>query len=539
MDNGRIPMNVLGIEGTAHTVSAGIIDEEKIYYTSSRTYHPNDGGIHPREAANHHFENILTVIQEALKESSMKIGDIDLIGFSRGPGLGPCLKIVAVAARSLSIRNNIPLLGVNHPLGHIEIGKRTTGSTDPLVLYVSGGNTQIITGSKQKYRVVGETLDIGIGNMLDKFARDIGIPFPGGPVIEQYALNGEKLLDLPYLVKGMDTAFSGIYTAAKNLKEKGYNVEDICYSIQEIAFSMLCETLERAIYTTGKREILLTGGVARNRRLREMISLLAKEANCKVFETPVEYCMDNGSMIAQAALMMYQSGIRHNLEDTIVDQKFRIDQAPAPWISSGIVEVIKDRGAESVISQDEFLGISAMIKKRVNKSYRDKRLDERILSERMGREMRILAKGIESGINFPILLDYNSERKEIVLQKIEGTMFNAVLQNRDNLTTNISNLGHEIAKMHCSNISHGDLNLNNIIVSGDQIFILDPSLGSLSPGVEEFAIDVKMVNDFLAGYRVGDKDLYEVFIESYKSDFQRWQEVLTVLKEMEVRKRYS
>ena len=241
----------------------------------------------------------------------------------------------------------------------------------------------------------------------------------------------------------------------------------------------------------------------------------------------------------QAALMMYQSGIRHNLEDTIVDQKFRIDQAPAPWISSGIVEVIKDRGAESVISQDEFLGISAMIKKRVNKSYRDKRLDERILSERIGREMRILAKGIESGINFPILLDYNNDRKEIVLQKIEGTMFNTVLQNRDNLTTNISNLGHEIAKMHCSNISHGDLNLNNIIVSGDRIFIIDPSLGSLSPGVEELATDIKMVNDFLAGYRVGDKDLYEVFIESYKSDFQRWQEVLTVLKEMEVRKRYS
>ena len=134
-------------------------------------------------------------------------------------------------------------------------------------------------------------------------------------------------------------------------------------------------------------------------------------------------------------------------------------------------------------------------------SYRDKRLDERILSERMGREMRILAKGIESGINFPIILDYNSDRKEIVLQKIEGTMFNAVLQNRDNLTTNISNLAHEIAKMHSSNISHGDLNLNNIIVSGDQIFILDPSLGSLSPGVEEFATDIKMVNDFLAGYR--------------------------------------
>ena len=532
-------MIVLGIEGTAHTISAGIIDEENIYYTSSRTYHPKDGGIHPREAANHHFENILPVIREALKQSSMNIGDIDLIGFSRGPGLGPCLKIVAVAARSLSIRNNIPLLGVNHPMGHIEIGKRTTGSKDPLVLYVSGGNTQIITGGKGKYRVVGETLDIGIGNMLDKFARDIGIPFPGGPAIEQYALRGKELLALPYSVKGMDTAFSGIYTAAKHLKEKGHNVEDICYSIQEVAFSMLCETLERAIYTTGKREILLTGGVARNGRLREMISILAKEANCKVFETPVEYCMDNGSMIAQAALMMYQNGIRHNLEDTSVDQKFRIDQAPAPWISSGMSEVIEDQGAESVISHNEFLGINAVIKKRLSKSYRDKRLDGMILNERTGREMRILAKGIESGVNFPILLDYNSEGTEIVLEKIEGSLLNAVLEKGENLTHNIFSLGKEVAKMHNSNISHGDLNLNNIIVSGENIFIIDPSLGSLSPGVEEFATDIKMVNDFLAGYEDRGKDLSDIFLESYKSNFQRWDEVMSVLKEMEVRKRYS
>ena len=532
-------MNVLGIEGTAHTVSAGIIDEDKIYYTSSRTYHPKDGGIHPREAANHHFENVLNVIQEALHKSSMNIGDIDLIGFSRGPGLGPCLKIVAVAARSLSIKNKIPLLGVNHPLGHIEIGKRTTGSTDPIVLYVSGGNTQIITGSNGKYRVVGETLDIGIGNMLDKFARDIGIPFPGGPVIEQYALNGKKLLDLPYSVKGMDTAFSGIYTAAKHLKEKGEKVEDICYSIQETSFSMLCETLERAIYTTGKREILLTGGVARNMRLREMISIMAKEAKCKIFETPVEYCMDNGSMIAQAALMMYKNGIRHNLEDTSVDQKFRIDQAPAPWISSGTVEVTEDRGAESVISHEEFLGINAVRKKRIGKNYRDIKLDERLLWERMSREMRILSKGIENGVNFPVLLDYSDEHREVVLEKIEGVLMNAFLDIGKNMAFYMGRLGEEVAKMHTSNISHGDLNLNNIIVSEENIFIIDPSLGSLSPGVEEFATDIKMVNSFLLGYREGGKDLFDIFLESYKSKFQGWREVMNILKEMEARKRYS
>jgi N6-L-threonylcarbamoyladenine synthase/protein kinase Bud32 len=270
-----------------------------------------------------------------------------------------------------------------------------------------------------------------------------------------------------------------------------------------------------------------------------MISILAKEANCKVFETPVEYCMDNGSMIAQAALMMYQNGIRHNLEDTSVDQKFRIDQAPAPWISSGMIEVIEDQGAESVISHNEFLGINAVIKKRLSKSYRDKRLDGMILNERTGREMRILAKGIESGVNFPILLDYNSEGTEIVLEKIEGSLLNAVLEKGENLTHNIFSLGKEVAKMHNSNISHGDLNLNNIIVRGENIFIIDPSLGSLSPGVEEFATDIKMVNDFLAGYEDRGKALFDIFLESYKSNFQRWDEVMSVLKEMEVRKRYS
>ncbi|MHB8361379.1 MAG: bifunctional N(6)-L-threonylcarbamoyladenine synthase/serine/threonine protein kinase, partial [Thermoplasmataceae archaeon] len=337
-------MKVLGLEGTAHTISAGIIDEDHIYSTISRVFHPKDGGIHPREAAAHHFMNVTEVIKGSLESSGMSIKDIDLIGFSMGPGLGPCLKVAAVSARSLSISNKIPILGVNHPLGHIEIGKRLTGAVDPLILYVSGGNTQIIAGENGKYRVFGETTDIGIGNMLDKFAREVGIPFPGGPKIEELAKNGRKLLNLPYSVKGMDTSFSGIFTAAINYLAKGETVQNICYSIQETAFSMLCETLERAIYTTGKREILLTGGVARNIKLREMIVDMAHQSGCTVHETPFEYCMDNGTMIAQAAMLMFQNGIRQTIEQTAVDQRFRIDEAPAPWINGRIKSIEWGKG---------------------------------------------------------------------------------------------------------------------------------------------------------------------------------------------------
>ncbi len=531
-------MRVLGIEGTAHTISAGVIDEKEIYFTSSRTYQPKDGGIHPREAANHHFENITEVVRESLLKSGLSIRDIDLIGFSKGPGLGPCLKIAAVGARSLAIKNNIPLLGVNHPMGHIEIGKRTTGSSDPIVLYVSGGNTQIIAGFNGIYHVIGETLDIGIGNMLDKFAREIGVPFPGGPAIEDYARNGKELLKLPYSVKGMDTSFSGILTAALSLKKKGNRIEDICFSIQETAFSMLCETLERGIYTTGKKEILLTGGVARNMRLREMISIMSHEADCKVFETPLEYCMDNGSMIAQAALLMFQNGIRQNLEETVVDQRFRIDEATAPWITSEMKSAQWGKGAESIIKEDRFLNMPSIIKKRVPKNYRNKILDESILRERTGRELRILSRGIESGLSFPMVFDF-IHPNEIKMEKIDGNLLGDIMMRGGKQEYYMQELGVTIARMHTAGISHGDVNINNIIISGDDIYLIDPSMGSLSPGIEEFATDLKMIQDFLHGNGSAGEKLFSTFIGSYSANFREWEKVKAVLEDMERRKRYS
>ena len=183
-------MITLGIEGTAHTVGVGIArDDGEILANVSKTYVPEEG-IHPREAANHHSANIIPLISTALEEAGISKDDVDLIAFSQGPGLGPCLRTVATAARSLSLSLDIPLVGVNHCIAHLEIGRLLTDADDPVLLYVSGGNTQIIALSRNRYRVFGETLDIGLGNMLDKFARENGISFPGGPVIEQKAKKG-------------------------------------------------------------------------------------------------------------------------------------------------------------------------------------------------------------------------------------------------------------------------------------------------------------------------------------------------------------
>ncbi|MGC8609079.1 MAG: KEOPS complex N(6)-L-threonylcarbamoyladenine synthase Kae1, partial [Thermoplasmata archaeon] len=255
-------MIVLGLEGTAHTISCGIVSEDRILSNVSSMYVPENGGIHPREAAEHHAEHVASVIRESLKMAGVSPTDLDVISFSMGPGLGPSLRVTATAARTLALKLKKPIIGVNHPLGHIEIGRRVTGAYDPIMLYVSGGNTQAIAHINGRYRVLGETLDIGIGNMLDKFARLSGINFPGGPKIEVMAEKGKNLLDLPYSVKGMDTSFSGILTAAKRYLETGYDINDICYSIQETAFSMLIEVIERAVYVSGKSEILLAGGVA-------------------------------------------------------------------------------------------------------------------------------------------------------------------------------------------------------------------------------------------------------------------------------------
>ena len=325
-------MITLGIEGTAHTMSVGIVDSEAhVLSNIIDLFRPPQGGLHPREAANHHADAVAKTIVEAVETAGISLKDVDLVSFSMGPGLGPCLRVAGTAARSLSCALGVPIIGVNHCIAHIEIGNALTGCTDPCLLYASGGNTQIIAYSDQRYRIFGETQDVGIGNMLDKLGRDLGLGYYAGPTIEKMALDGDKLLDLPYSVKGMDISFSGILTAAVAYRDKGCRIEDICYSVQETTFSMLTEVTERAMAHIGKDEVLLGGGVAQNTRLREMVAEMVKERGAKMFVPERQFCRDNGAMIAWLGNIMYQSGVRMDIDETEVRQRYRTDAVPVTW----------------------------------------------------------------------------------------------------------------------------------------------------------------------------------------------------------------
>ena len=330
----------LGIESTAHTLSFGLVDPNGIPFPScSGTVSPDEGGIHPREAADHHKEVASVLLEKILIQNELNISDIGAVSYSQGPGLAPCLRVGAAIARGISSRLEIPLIGVNHCVAHIEIGRDQCGCIDPVLLYVSGGNTQVIARLDGRYRVLGETLDIGIGNMLDKFARTQGIPFPGGPVIEKLAAQwlaenpnpSMDGLELPYAVRGMDLAFSGVMTAAQRLLDSGKSLGSVCWSLQEHAFSACVEVAERAMAHTGKSELLLGGGVACNMRLRKMCELMASERESISFAPPRMYCIDNGTMIAKLGYLELLNGRITTYSESAIDQYLRTDQTPISW----------------------------------------------------------------------------------------------------------------------------------------------------------------------------------------------------------------
>lgn len=329
-------MICIGIEGTAHSIGIGIIqnkdDSCNVLSNVIKTYRPEKGGIHPREAANHHALHIADLIKQSIQKAEISLKDIDLISFSQGPGLGPCLRTAATAARALSLSLEKPIIGVNHCVAHLEIGRGTIKNcNNPVLLYTSGANTQVIAFAEGKYRVFGETLDIGIGNCLDKFGRSQHMTFPSGPTIEKLAKHGSTYLSLPYSVKGMDISFSGLLTAAKQYAKNGKSLEDICYSMQETTFAALTEVTERAMAQLEIKEVLLGGGVAANQRLRTMVEDMASNRGASCFVPTKDLCVDNGAMIAWLGFVMYQSGVRMNISDTIINQRFRTDMVEVTW----------------------------------------------------------------------------------------------------------------------------------------------------------------------------------------------------------------
>jgi len=331
----------IGLEGSANKLGIGIIRDGIVLSNPRHTFiTPPGEGFQPRETAEHHRQYILDILKKALDEAGIKdpSKELDVVCYTKGPGMGAPLVAVAVVARTIAQLWRKPIIGVNHCIGHIEMGRQITGAQNPVVLYVSGGNTQVIAYLERRYRIFGETIDIAVGNCLDRFARALKLsndPSPGYN-IEQLAKRGEKFLPLPYVVKGMDVSFSGLLSFIEErspalLESKEYTQEDLCFSLQETVFAMLVEITERAMAHCGSQEVLMVGGVGCNERLQEMMAVMASERGAKVFATDERYCIDNGAMIAQAGLEMFKSGQVTKFDDTFCTQRYRTDEVEVTW----------------------------------------------------------------------------------------------------------------------------------------------------------------------------------------------------------------
>lgn len=326
-------MICLGIESTAHTFGVGIVTEKgKVLANAKDSFTTEEGGIHPTEATEHHVKTCGKVLSDALEKAKLSMKDVDIISFSIGPGLGPCLRIGAFMARVLSLLHEKPMIGVDHCIAHLSIGELLTKSKDPVLLYASGANTQIIAYEGGRYRIFGETLDIGCGNFLDSFARELGLGFPGGPAIYELALKGKNLIELPYSVKGMDMSFGGLLTNLKQKVKSGkYKIEDLCYSVQETIFAMLLEVSERAMAHCGKKELILGGGVACNKRLQEMAKKMCKDRDAKCFIPENQFLVDNAAMIAWQGILEFKTGRRTEIKDSSVRPYERTDEIIVDW----------------------------------------------------------------------------------------------------------------------------------------------------------------------------------------------------------------
>ncbi|XP_060758890.1 tRNA N6-adenosine threonylcarbamoyltransferase isoform X2 [Neoarius graeffei] len=287
---------VIGFEGSANKIGIGIVRDGEVLSNPRRTYiTPPGQGFLPRETAKHHRGVILTVLREALDEAGLKPSDIDCVAYTKGPGMGAPLLTVALVARTVAQLWGKPLVGVNHCIGHIEMGRLITGANNPTVLYVSGGNTQVIAYSERRYRIFGETIDIAVGNCLDRFAR---------------------------VIKEM---------AHKMLSSKQCTAEDLCFSLQETLFSMLVEITERAMAHCDSQEVLIVGGVGCNLRLQEMMGVMCEERGARLFATDERFCIDNGAMIAQAGWEMFRVGQVTELSDSWITQRYRTDEVEVTW----------------------------------------------------------------------------------------------------------------------------------------------------------------------------------------------------------------
>lgn len=566
----------LGIESTAHTFSVAVVSEEgEILGLSNDTYLPTSGGLKPGDVVEHHYACFESVLQAAITEAKIPLADVNLIAFSQGPGLGPVLRMGAAIARTLALKLKIPIVGVNHCIAHIEIGRLLCQVEDPVTLYVSGGNTIISAFESSRYQVFGETLDLPIGNMLDMVAREIGIPHPGGPQIEKIAKEGSQYYPFPYIVKGMDLSFSGLFSAIRakfhsksspNTSDSPhYSKNDLIFSLQETSFAMLTEVFERAIAHTEKHSVLLTGGVAANKRLQEMIRYVSNEHGIPFNVVPLRLAGDNGAMIAWAGLLRFQHEGAMDIEQTRILPKWRLDETGIPWRkdldqnqkevphplpsdvllpdSAEFSGTLLRKGAEAVILEAQWFEKNAIIKYRIPKRYRIQALDDELRTRRTLLETRTLLNLHRQEFPVPLVYEIDPSQGIIIMQKIPGLR----LKDRVNsLSDSVRNavfyeIGQWIARMHLAMYVHGDLTTSNIIYTPHgNLFFIDFGLSMYSNGIEDHAMDLHLFKRVLSStHGLHYPKIYEKFIQGYHTERgQEGLEIINRVATIELRGRY-
>lgn len=474
---------VFGIEGTAWAASASYFDgSDGSVLIETDPFIPDHGGIDPSEAAEHMTTALPGVIESVLTSVD---GSIDAVAFSRGPGLGPCLRVTAAAARGLAHRLDVPLVGVNHMVAHAEIGRILGEMRDPIALNASGANAHVLGFRDGRYRVLGETMDTGVGNSLDKFARHLGWQHPGGPQIERHASAG-SYVSLPYVVKGMDLSFSGIVSAAKDLVDEGTPVEDVCCGLQETVFAMLTEVTERALALTHRDELVLGGGVAHNGRLREMLETMTEDRGARFYVPPDRFLGDNAGMIAITGAAMLDAGVTVSIEASTVRPDDRPDDVAVTWRDPSPKATAPhdgiQRGAEAIV---ETVVDDNVRKVRAPKPYRHPALDESLRRARTIQEARLLHAARRVGVPTPTIVDVDPDSHTLLMAHV------GVADLRDRLTTQtVSIVGEHLGRLHTAGIVHGDPTVRNVRIDDDRVYLLDFGLGFHSDDVEDWAMDL-------------------------------------------------
>ncbi|WP_424016755.1 bifunctional N(6)-L-threonylcarbamoyladenine synthase/serine/threonine protein kinase [Halorientalis pallida] len=548
---------VLGIEGTAWAASAAVYDSATdAVEIETEAYQPDSGGIHPREAAEHMGDNVPPVVERALghaRELAAEDPDretddppVDCVAFSRGPGLGPCLRIVATAARAVAQRLDVPLVGVNHMVAHLEIGRHRSGFSSPVCLNASGANAHVLAYRNGRYRVLGETMDTGVGNAIDKFTRHLDWSHPGGPKVEEAAKDG-AYHELPYVVKGMDFSFSGVMSAAKDAVDDGVPVEDVCHGLQESVFAMLTEVSERALSLTGSDELVLGGGVGQNARLREMLGEMCEQRGADFFAPEPRFLRDNAGMIAVLGAKMYDAGDTLSIAESGIDADFRPDQVEVSWRGRASDTTPAERASGETPRADELQGAEAtveidgdrVVKHRRPRSYRHPQLDERLRVERTREEARLTADARRHGVPTPVVLDVDPWETRLVFERVGDADL------RERLTeANVRDVGRHLATIHEAGFVHGDPTTRNVRISFEgtssddgRTYLIDFGLGYYTDDREDYAMDLHVLAQSLAGTADDAESLLGAAEDAYGAVGD--ERVLDHLREIEGRGRYQ